>query len=914
MGLCMRNNNIFIKYIVISIFAVVTGASCKSGIQVENLALPQGILEDAQAYYYKADLASVNKSYAEIDTGETVGDGFVLSDPTDAERILQAASGMPHHIFIAIPKEEAKAEHIKRSLSAASIRLAFHRGKISSIKTLNTEILQKTAADLNLDDVQKKSYFLSIAKKLNDQVSAQDVIIINLDELAVTPKEFMEQLGTPHIIGLSKQSIDHFAPFSEEAHQEFLALGLNPGHVYKITEEFVKRLNTNLDFAAQQELILTITKVISALEPNATLGSLAKLLGLLGNRIKKDSNRADLEQEIIKDLGQFYETSSKHIVNLDLKARTLTEIQEKTKENVLAFSESARKLDKIFKYSGKVGSTLATGFEEIRRNIAKNGASIDDLRNVDLPHMQQELHEQGATNRDEVIASTKRQLSAQAERLMADNAQRHEVTKKHIGTTTRAIVDDAREYISKDTADKMESMASVYSDALKNAMGKIVAKTTEQLVKVKNDIGQDTERTVKKAKGEINDYADLVSKEIVATLAGEMSLAQDELSKKVSSSLAKTESTLTKNAQANHDATRSVIKKNMTSVVGDAQRATQNQAQDLAEELKETVATGLTKAIQKISAGQAASVKGLEDGINANTDAAILRAQKILADALLDAEEQIKNKVQDEHEMTRDDIKNAFTQGLARVQTDLNADSVERHGQTQSIIKKSIDNAAKTHDATMEELDAKLVAMEQTIENRIQKAVSQMSSESARHMKDFTSATQNVIKKEHGLTKDQIQQAKNEVVKILQEEVANTLESIDKMPLRNRRHTAQIARKMVYVLSAYINGIRHFTDNKRQPIGDTEENVTPALLQQDLWSIQQAPRLRHVTEDTTDTTRALYQSIMNMMSTAVGAGHDASLSVDKVLHIQKLIEQRVEYEGPSDEVDTPFYDQQTGEI
>lgn len=667
--------------ILIGIMFFVTG--CKTGLDVDRLPLDEDFVQDARVAFFEADRTGVITDYAQVDPGGATSDGFAITENTDADGIMSAATGAKERLFIQLPASEARRDHILRAIAAASIREDLKKGDRWNLLVLNTKKMKSNVATYGFDDTKAKEYFLSIARKLNDQkLSSNDIIVVNIDEFpfGLTADEFFNALSDPHIVALSSQGVDSVKTFAnKEESGEFFSKGLNPGHIYKLVKARLLRSKNIKDKGQQDATSLIIAKVITALEPNGNLGSLAKFFTLIDPIVDGAITVSNLSDEILKALASFFQANYHYLKELNLDSKTLTEIHDSVKKNALAFSEQARKTDKILKnVETLLSSGLGTLGEKLTRGFRATRSDIEDLRNGALPEMERNLIDSGDKNRDEVIGMANRNIKSATDKLVKDAKERHAATQNVVRKNVSSIVEEAQSKIDQDSRERLAELTESFFALVKDAVRKLQADNASSA----KNINETVARLLKRAIVALSEHATSVGDSTVSSLSDEVAQSIVDLKGFGRSQSRKTIEEISTTTGEKITKAQSQISKTTSDAVSDSEAVVVRSLSDEANELKNLLAAAIKKAI--------AENKSVAGGIAQNSSEAIKRTQKILIDALAQAKEEIKKRVNDEHQSTRTEVESSTSRDLAKTASKLTAHTTAQHDGTKQAVAKNV--------------------------------------------------------------------------------------------------------------------------------------------------------------------------------------------------------------------------------
>src|SRR5262249_39858094 len=156
---------------------------CKSGIRPDLLEIPSGTLKETLPESAKTDYSHIIKDYANVDIGDPVGDGSKVDKPTDAARLQNALNADKAKIFIQLNDDLNDTEHVYKSLRAAAERANKNGAAKNSLRYLDIKELNQVASQFNFDEKQLDEFYLSMANKINAEVSKDTTLLIKIDDL-----------------------------------------------------------------------------------------------------------------------------------------------------------------------------------------------------------------------------------------------------------------------------------------------------------------------------------------------------------------------------------------------------------------------------------------------------------------------------------------------------------------------------------------------------------------------------------------------------------------------------------------------------------------------------------------------------------------------------------------------------------
>lgn len=382
--------------ILVLLLALFTITSCKSGIDIKALALPKDVLEDRSLALLKSDEGKLINDFALIKKDST------FNQPTDAERIQDEISRQKK-LFINLPKDSNKKDHILKSLSAASLRSSYFTNPQWKIKTLNIPIIKRNIEQMGLDDVQAKEYFLIIADKINVYLTDSEVLLFDMSDFSdysLSPEEFLNNLTNPRIIVLSNKNLDHYDAFLDNNEKRpFVAKGLNIGHVNKLVEAHIKRAlmtTMTIDSEALKEITIAaeaLAKVIGILDPFGTLGRLSDCLNFIEPIIARKGTVSEKERtvaEMIKGrvaemkngVIDFFKANRDFIDSLNLDGTTLANLEIALTKDANLYKEQRYKINKLLQLAGGGGSTITNNTNTTNPNVDPLDIPVTDLNSL----------------------------------------------------------------------------------------------------------------------------------------------------------------------------------------------------------------------------------------------------------------------------------------------------------------------------------------------------------------------------------------------------------------------------------------------------------------------------------------------------------------------------------------------------
>ncbi len=712
------------------------GAGCKLGLQLDELPLPKDLVQDARVAYYKGDRSGVIGDYARVDTGVTTPDGFLANTPTDADGIMNAATGDKFHLFIRMPNDEGRRDHILRSIAAASIREDFKKGDRWNIKVINTKLIKSDIASFGFDDRVAKDYFLSLAKKINQVSVANDIYVVDIDDFVfgLSADEFLVELSAPRIVVLSRKSIDSVKVFSDEkTSREYVPKGLNPGQIYQLAQLHLQRSKNVTDKAEQDKLALVIAKHVTAVEPHSNLGSVERLFSRADPLLNAVTKPANLDKEIIKGVALTYKANYDYLSKLRLDALTLQQINDQVKQNMLAYNEQARKTDEILRgmkgilganlgdLSTQLGTKIDAGFRKSRAHLIDAVSENGDV-------IKQALAQETGDVKDLVVQTAKRIIGEQKGALegLGDDINQH--TNQAIKRTERLLADvmtQAEEEIKKRVSD--ESQITREEDRA----------STKQATRVSED-----------TLSRLNQLIVDVQKRLLTRLTGTVNDAQDTLSRDLLDVKAVTK-----------DQIASAIRR----IVYESQSATRDVAKDITMNVAGTVKRGNDVIAEHIAESYADASKRISEEGAATRGEVIAKTKRGIAQMQHDLSKKISQEAEDtKHRLMR------HGEGVASETQKMVSDEIAKIGD--EIIRRS--------------------------REKLKEAIKKIARITVGQNKSLQGAVESAVKREHKITNEQIGAIKEETKKIVEDEVGTLFAEVMKLPGKNRRNFVEVARQL----------------------------------------------------------------------------------------------------------------------
>ncbi|HXW60619.1 MAG TPA: hypothetical protein VEK06_03680, partial [Myxococcota bacterium] len=302
------------KYKYIKLFHIIailisfwlSAFSCQKGVQVEKFVLPEDVLQDASTAFIKSDSEGLVQDYATISSGQTLSDGYTISEETDAQKIDKAVQPGRKIVFVRLGDKPDSKEHALRAIASAAVRLQSTAGEKSTMFNLNLLALNRLIATYNFTDDQAREYYLSVAKKLNDEkLSEKNVVIIDVDllERGLSPALLFQQFGKPSIIAISKASKDtlKLVEADQQKSDEVRLTNLDPGEVFSLSQQrFARAAGFKNNKAEGQNAALVVAKIVAATDPKDNLGNFNRILRAVRPIIETAPLSANFEDELIK--------------------------------------------------------------------------------------------------------------------------------------------------------------------------------------------------------------------------------------------------------------------------------------------------------------------------------------------------------------------------------------------------------------------------------------------------------------------------------------------------------------------------------------------------------------------------------------------------------------------------------------
>ncbi len=781
-------------------------SSCKTGLQLDQLPLDENILQDARDAFFESDRTGIVNDYAQVDTGEKTSDGFTITERTDADSIMNQATSDKKRLFIQLPSGEARRDHILRAIASASIREDLKKGDRWNIIVLNTKAIKSKIASFALDDTKAKQYYLSVAKKVNAKLKSNDIVVVDVDDFAygLTADEFFAVLSKPHVIALSKMGVDSIKAFEDKAaSDEFLSKGLNPGHVYKLAKLRMLRSKNIKKAADQEKVALIVAKVVTAIEPSGNLGSLAKFFTLIDPIVDGETPNTDLDKTIMKALSAFFQANYDFLVELQLENKTLSQIHDEVKQNTLAFNEQARKTDEILQGMKKIlKSRLAVLADLMAKGFKTTHSHLDDLRSNVLPGIEQNLLNDGAHHRDEIMRSAKRNVESAISRLTEEGQARHGETTRDVIKRVGALIETTEDQIVARASERMEIISGTFFDNVQAALRKLQAETTATTTKAARDVNDTTQKLLQRAIGTVNDHVTAVGKTTEGAVGEGLARTGDDV--KLHGRLM--------SARVTNDVTRS-INERIAKAQSELARGTTNAVQDseaivtkaLAMEASD-VRDLLMQAAKRIISENKTAIAGVSTSVNQHSNAVMKRVERVLADALLQTENELRRKMVGEHEATRSELTAHADRTTSRATSALIEQNTAQHGTTRGTVTRAVAKSVDDARAGIEQMITKEAQDTKDIVNdavtrAIKKIIAETQSGSDAVRDDINKHTTTTVKRGQNTLADALVQAEDAITRRVQEEGQTTR---DEGKAVVSKETAQASTKAIDELRAAI--------------------------------------------------------------------------------------------------------------
>lgn len=752
------------------VVAIATLCGCPPKFVIDKLPLPDNILEDASTAFLESDSSGVIRDYADLDVGDIIAEDFVVAESTDAESIRKLATENSR-LFIQLPVDASRRDHVMRSITAAALRQKLHHNSAFSFRVLNTGEVKSQLKTFGRNDHEAKSDWIGIAKKLDEMLGDNDILIVNIDDFThgVTAEDFFSQISLEHVVAISTKPVDAEAYFADRTKSvEFIPKGLNAGHVFQLAKKRLARSSQVAIGSDIDRLSLMIAKVVGAIDPHGNLGSLGQFLKEIGPTIEDKSPVTDLHDDILKIIASHFKANYQYLVELKLESRSLDDIAARVAKNRHEFSEQARKTNKILQgIEDLLAASRKMLLDALEKSLKTARNQIDDLRNVDLPALRRDILNAGDQNRDDVISETKKNVRNAADSVIKDNREKHIETRLIGSRSTRAIVDEATDTLNRELKDAMGEVGRNMADSLSAAvrrlsqqnasamketdknMREFIAATMKRMIaSARDDINSTVEREHGNSVARLMESLDDATTRLKKTVQSESAQALVDISKLIAERLLKTEKLIVR--------------------YGD-DKATQIETR-LQEELaanKSAIEEALTVAIKKMVNATAEQQKTLGKEIGDRTDAIVKRAKNTLMDALAQAEREIKDLTSKEAGGVRDDITNSLMKIIAAQTIELRKHVTKNHEDTRlAQAKRTTQIVADAEGVLKAELGEQAAGIKELVENLVASAIKKIASHTTSESESVTDEIKKIppaIKKAQNLLAEALQQAEDEI-------------------------------------------------------------------------------------------------------------------------------------------------------
>jgi hypothetical protein len=599
------------------ILAPLLAPACKSGLQVDRLAIPDNLVVTGAKAIKVFDPAKIVPDYAIIDATTTTPDGYSATAATDPERILAALEKTKKVLFIRVPKDPVAVDNLMKTLQAASLRAELKNGA-HKIAKVDLEVLNKEISTLGIPAHLAREYYVSSAKKINTNLTEQTAVIVNVDDLEfhMVPAEFLAELKAPKIIVLSTHTLDGASLGQPQEEVANFATGeLNGGQIYSLLQSRLARSKGLAQNPKANQIALKITKVMTAMDPDGNLENLEDTLEKLEPIIEKSPLATNFEDEILNTLAKQYKVGNKYLTSLNLETKTLTEISKTVAEDRLAYNQANNRAEEMLTIIRGLppSQVRKVDIELLRRQIR---TMVENTEGVILDDAQQKRDELG----DDIQNSERRLGVRNKQNLNAATETMKNIFIAEINKARRAIND----HTTGQSVELGEQVAATGED-VKNQTRNIVGRA-------QNGVNANTNQAVKDAQGNILRG--------VKRTVGDTERALTDLTIEEAAKLqAEVEAAIRRMGLQNNAAVTAAAQNLRTNLVAFLTR-TKNELNDATLAAADDVKEHQTGVGEDIKANTKTAVRQARDAVSANTDTRVRDAQGQII-------KQVKNAIDD---------------------------------------------------------------------------------------------------------------------------------------------------------------------------------------------------------------------------------------------------------------------------